>query len=249
MIKEILQSEYDEVYSFVNEECGNEKDAFESEDAKKSILSYFEAHYEQYSYFASFDEGMNGVLAYDANDFRIAFLYVKKQDRRKDIGSSLLDALKEKALQMNIGRITVRAYDQLVHFYVANGFESNGDSAIVELEYLVGRNMIGKKVTVIVDRAYGSYHPTLQDMICPYNFGYIKQDTNLEDSELQDAYVVGVEEPLDEFTGYVVGIIYHGNEATSRWIVAPAGYVVNHEKLIQLLGQEEQFYDTRFIWG
>ena len=35
MIKEILQSEYDEVYSFVNEECGNEKDAFESEDAKK----------------------------------------------------------------------------------------------------------------------------------------------------------------------------------------------------------------------
>ena len=49
MIKEILQSEYDEVYSFVNGECGNEKDAFESEDAKKSILSYFEAHYEQYS--------------------------------------------------------------------------------------------------------------------------------------------------------------------------------------------------------
>ena len=121
MIKEILQSEYDEVYSFVNEECGNEKDAFESEDAKKSILSYFEAHYEQYSYFASFDEGLNGVLAYDANDFRIAFLYVKKQDRRKDIGSSLLDALKEKALQMNIGRITVRAYDQLVHFYAAIG--------------------------------------------------------------------------------------------------------------------------------
>ena len=84
MIKEILQSEYDEVYSFVNEECGNEKDAFESEDAKKSILSYFEAHYEQYSYFTSFDEGLNGVLAYDANDFRIAFLYVKKQDRRKE---------------------------------------------------------------------------------------------------------------------------------------------------------------------
>lgn len=65
---------------------------------KKSILSYFEAHYEQYSYFASFDEGLNGVLAYDANDFRIAFLYVKKQDRRKDIGSSLLDALKEKSI-------------------------------------------------------------------------------------------------------------------------------------------------------
>ena len=82
--------------------------------------------------------------------------------------------------------------------------------------------MIGKKVTVIVDRAYGSYHPTLQDMICPYNFGYIKQDTNLEDVELQDAYVVGV---------------------------APAGFVVNHEELIQLLGHEEQFYDTRFIWG
>ena len=36
MIKEILQSEYDEVYSFVNEECGNEKDAFEIEDAKKA---------------------------------------------------------------------------------------------------------------------------------------------------------------------------------------------------------------------
>ena len=40
----------------------------------------------------------------------IAFLYVKKQDRRKDIGSSLLDALKEKALQMNIGRIILDVF-------------------------------------------------------------------------------------------------------------------------------------------
>lgn len=36
MIKEILQSEYDEVYSFVNEECGNEKDAFEVKMQKKA---------------------------------------------------------------------------------------------------------------------------------------------------------------------------------------------------------------------
>ena len=46
--------------------------------------------------------------------------------------------------------------------------------------------MIGKTVTVIVDRPLGSYHPKHKDLYYPVNYGYIEGVMGGDDEE-QDA--------------------------------------------------------------
>lgn len=46
--------------------------------------------------------------------------------------------------------------------------------------------MIGKTVTVIIDRPLGSYHPKYKDTYYPINYGYI-EGIVAQDGEEQDA--------------------------------------------------------------
>ena len=61
-------------------------------------------------------------------------------------------------------------------------------------------------VTVTVDRPLGSYHPEYPELYYPINYGYIK-GTMSPDGEEQDAYILGVNKPVSEFTGKIVAII------------------------------------------
>lgn len=61
--------------------------------------------------------------------------------------------------------------------------------------------MIGKIVTVTVDRAMGTYHPEYSEMYYPINYGYI-EGIMAPDSEEQDAYILGVDDTVDYFTEY-----------------------------------------------
>lgn len=225
------------------------------QQGKEALLSHFQEHKDEYSYLCSENNELEGVLCYERDTFHIIFLVVKKEFQRNDIGSSLLDELKETAQKNNIARITVNVFAQDKPFYISNGFEdviqTNSTDALEtsEMEYLIDRNMLGKTVTVIIDKHYGDFHPMIEDTQYPYNAGYIKEDITQEDASFQDAYVIGVNENIDEFTGFVCGIIYHKDEENSKWIVAPIGMNVNHDEVIQLLGLEEQFHDSRFIWS
>lgn len=66
---------------------------------------------------------------------------------------------------------------------------------------------LGKKVTVTVDRPLGSYHPKHPDMLYTVNYGYIK-GTIVPDGEEQDAYILGVNEPVEVFTGKVIAVMH-----------------------------------------
>lgn len=78
--------------------------------------------------------------------------------------------------------------------------------------------MIGKIVTVTVDRPMGSYHPEHKDMYYPINYGYIK-GIIAPDGEEQDAYIIGIEKPVKEFTGKVIAIIHtpHSYSSSLTW--------------------------------
>ena len=67
--------------------------------------------------------------------------------------------------------------------------------------------MIGETVKVIIDRPLGTYHPKHKDIYYSVNYGYIP-GIIAPDGEEQDAYVLGVDEPLKEFTGVVIAIIH-----------------------------------------
>lgn len=55
--------------------------------------------------------------------------------------------------------------------------------------------MVGDIVKVVVDRPLGSYHPKHKDMYYTINYGYI-EGIIAPDEEEQDAYIIGVDEPV-----------------------------------------------------
>jgi len=104
--------------------------------------------------------------------------------------------------------------------------------------------MIGPIVTVTVDRPLGSYHPEHSDIYCSVNYGYIK-GTIAADGEEEDAYILGVTEPVSEFTGRIIAIINRENDIEHKWVVAPEGMVFTKEKIAELTRFQEQYFKTK----
>lgn len=67
--------------------------------------------------------------------------------------------------------------------------------------------ILGQIVTVTVDRPQGSYHSKHKTLYYPINYGYVK-GIMAPDGEEQDAYIIGVDEPVQEFTGKVIAILF-----------------------------------------
>lgn len=101
--------------------------------------------------------------------------------------------------------------------------------------------MIGDIVKVTVDRPLGSYHPKHKDMYYPINYGYI-EGIMAPDKEEQDAYILGVDKPVKEFTGRIIAIIHRLDDVEEKWVVAPENLSFSKEEIIdQVLFQEKYF--------
>ena len=106
--------------------------------------------------------------------------------------------------------------------------------------------MLGKIVTVVVDRPLGSCHPKYKDLIYSVNYGYIP-NIIASDGEEQDAYILGIDAPLKEFTGKVVAVIHRINDIEDKWIVAPENAYFSKEEIIKKVAFQEQFFDIEII--
>lgn len=106
--------------------------------------------------------------------------------------------------------------------------------------------MIGKIVTVTVDRPLGSFHPKHKDMFYPINYGYI-EGIIAPDGEEQDAYIWGVDEPIKEFTGKVIAIIHRKNDVEEKWVVAPDGKNFSIDEIKEKVNFTEQYFDSEII--
>ena len=102
--------------------------------------------------------------------------------------------------------------------------------------------MIGKTVTVTVDRPLGSYHPNHPDLNYPINYGYI-EGIMAPDGEEQDAYILGMDIPLSSFTGTVIAIIRRKDDVEDKWVVAPEGMVFTKGQIKELTHFQEQYFD------
>ncbi|GHU88471.1 hypothetical protein FACS1894202_04620 [Clostridia bacterium] len=103
--------------------------------------------------------------------------------------------------------------------------------------------MLGKTVTVIVDRAMGTYHPEHPDIYYPINYGYI-ENVPAPDGEEQDAYILGVSEPAARFIGRVVAIIHRNNDVEDKWVVAPGDCRFTEEEILEKTRFQEQYFDV-----
>ena len=103
--------------------------------------------------------------------------------------------------------------------------------------------MIGKIVKVIVDRPLGSYHPVHKNLFYPVNYGYVK-DIIAADGEGQDAYILGVDVPVAEFTGKVIAVIHRLDDIEDKWVVAPEGMFFTAEQIMDQVNFQEQYFKT-----
>ena len=106
--------------------------------------------------------------------------------------------------------------------------------------------MIEPIVTVIVDRPLGSCHPEHPDLIYPVNYGFVK-GTLAADGEEQDAYIVGVYEPILEFTGRIIAVIYRQDDVENKWVVAPEGRAFTIEEIKEMTFFQEQYFNSKVV--
>ena len=106
--------------------------------------------------------------------------------------------------------------------------------------------MIGKTVTVTVDRPLGSCHPNHPDLYYPINYGYI-EGIMAPDGEEQDAYILGMDVPVETFTGTVIAVIHRNDDVEDKWVVAPEGMTYSKEEIEATVHFQEQYFDSVVI--
>lgn len=102
--------------------------------------------------------------------------------------------------------------------------------------------MLGKMVKVIVDRPMGCYHPNYKDLYYPVNYGYI-ENIIAPDGEEQDAYILGVNKPIEEFIGRVIAIIHRNNDTEEKWVVAPVNIMFSKDEILKQIDFQEKYFD------
>lgn len=102
--------------------------------------------------------------------------------------------------------------------------------------------MLGQIVTVTVDRKMGTRHPKYPDLIYPVNYGYI-QGIPAPDGEDQDAYILGVDEPVNVFTGKIIAIIHRKDDVEEKWVVVPREQTLSKEESWSKSSFQEQYFD------
>ena len=102
--------------------------------------------------------------------------------------------------------------------------------------------MLGKIVTVKIDRPLGSSHPSHPDIIYPINYGYV-DGVFAGDGEEQDAYVMGVDKPIETFNGKVIAIVHRKNDVEDKWVVAPDDLTFTADEIRAATYFQEKYFD------
>ena len=103
--------------------------------------------------------------------------------------------------------------------------------------------MIGTIVKVVVDRPLGTYHPKHKDIYYSVNYGYIP-GVMAPDGEEQDAYILGISQPVETFVGKVVAIIHRFDDVEEKWVVAPENVSFTKEEIMKQVEFQEQYFKT-----
>ncbi len=104
---------------------------------------------------------------------------------------------------------------------------------------------IGKIVNVKMDRPLGTKHPK-HGFLYEVNYGYIPNTISGDGEEL-DAYVLGVDKPLDEFEGRVIAVIHRTNDDDDKLIVVPDGMNFDDIEIRKLTNFQEQWFESKIV--
>lgn len=124
-----------------------------------------------------------------------------------------------------------------------------GDAIIPIMESIslsLAKPYLGKEVEVIIDRPLRSKHPK-HGFVYEVNYGYIL-GTKAPDGEELDAYVLGVEKPIESFKGECIAIIHRLNDDDDKLVVVPKSLEdMSDEEIRKATSFQEQFFQSEII--
>lgn len=105
---------------------------------------------------------------------------------------------------------------------------------------MIATQYIGKIITVKMDRPLGSLHPK-HGFEYPVNYGFVP-DTISGDGEELDAYVLGVDKPLDTFTGQCIAVIHRTDDDDDKLVVVPDGVQLSDDEIEKQTAFQEKWF-------
>jgi inorganic pyrophosphatase len=108
------------------------------------------------------------------------------------------------------------------------------------------KSYLGQTVEVKMDRPLGTAHPK-HGWKYEANYGFIPGTKNADGEEL-DAYVLGVNEPLETFKGTCIAIIHRLNDDDDKLVVVPETAVgMTDEEIRTATHFQEQFFKSEIL--
>jgi len=104
---------------------------------------------------------------------------------------------------------------------------------------------LNKIITVKIDRQMGSAHPK-HGFIYPVNYGFVPNTVSGDGEEL-DCYVLGVFDPVEDYTGECIAIIRRTNDNDDKLIVVPEGRNLSDSEIEVLVEFQERFFEHIII--
>jgi inorganic pyrophosphatase len=108
------------------------------------------------------------------------------------------------------------------------------------------KKYLGETLTIKIDRPLNSKHPK-HNFVYEVNYGFVP-DTKAPDGDEVDAYILGVNEPVDEYKGKCVAIIHRTNDDDDKLIIIPESQEnVTDEEILKATHFQEQWFESEII--
>lgn len=105
---------------------------------------------------------------------------------------------------------------------------------------------IGKEVEIKIDRPLHSKHPKY-GFVYETNYGFVP-GTKAPDGDEIDAYVLGLDEPVETFRGKCIAIIHRLNDVDDKLVVIPNSMEnMSDEDIRKATHFQEQFFESEII--
>lgn len=107
------------------------------------------------------------------------------------------------------------------------------------------REYLGRTVEVEIDRPIGYVHFT-KGVTLHYtvNYGFLPGVIG-GDGEEQDVYVLGVDEPLERFTGRIIGVIRRSDDNEDKFVAAPECMEFHQGQIAEAVHFVEKYFDSK----
>lgn len=67
------------------------------------------------------------------------------------------------------------------------------------------------------------------------------------DGEEQDVYVLGVDEPLESFTGRIIAAVLRADDNEDKLVAAPEGVTFSKEEIEEAIHFVEKYFDSEVV--